>query len=271
MSSFSGWPDSTAGQVADKLTIETPEQTPLEFPLAGIGSRFLALAIDTLIQFAAMFVLVPVTLMATLGTESIFRGGWSWPAAIAILIWFCIYYGYFALFEAVWNGQTPGKRIVHLRVIQESGRPVTPYQAFARNLLRIVDQIPTFYAVGILTALLSRQSKRLGDYVAGTVVVHEKPLETAQAGWENWEKPASARYNASRLGTEEIQLLETFLQRRSFLSVEVRAQMSRQIADRLAQKLGVAPEERRSPTLPGGDEAFLEALLQERRSLAGYR
>jgi len=270
VSSSSGLPDSIADQALDKLTIETPEQTPLEFPLAGIGSRFLALAVDTLIQFAGMSVLGFVALMVMAGAESAFRGAWTWPAAIAVLLWFCIYFGYFAIFEALWNGQTPGKRVMHLRVIQESGRPITVYQALARNLLRSVDQIPAFYAVGILTVLLSRQSKRLGDYVAGTVVVHEKPLEAAQE-WAAAEKPGPERFNAAGLGAVEIQLLETFLERRVYLSNEVRAQMAQQITDRLGQQLGIPAEERRAPGLPGGDEAFLEALLQQRRNLASYR
>src|SRR5712692_3601988 len=267
MSSSDRLPD----QLTDKLTIETPEQTPLEFPLAGIGSRFLALAFDTLIQFAAISLLGIVSLLLAPSIGKSWQAGGMWAMAIVGFLVFSLYFGYFGVFEAVWNGQTPGKRFTRLRVIQSSGRPVTVYQAVARNLLRIVDQLPGFYAVGILAALLNRQNKRLGDYVAGTVVVHEKALTEVQPEWGSSETAAVAHYNAKRLGAEELQLIETFLQRRSHLSVEVRTQMARQIAERLAQKLRIPPEQRRGPVLPGGDEAFLEALAQERRGTAGYR
>ncbi len=260
MSSSDRLPD----QLTDKLTIETPEQTPLEFPLAGIGSRFLALAFDTLIQFAAIFLLGIVSLLLASSIGKSWQAGGMWAMAAGWLLVFSLYFGYFAVFEAVWNGQTPGKRFTRLRVIQSSGRPVTVYQAVARNLLRIVDQLPGFYAVGILAALLNRQNKRLGDYVAGTVVVHEKALTEVQPEWGSPGKSGVARYNAARLSTDDLQLVETFLQRRSHLSADVRAQMAQQIAERLAQKLAVTPTER-----PGA-EAFLEALAEERRASAGY-
>ena len=264
---------SSSDPLVDKLTIETPEQTALEFPLAGIGSRFLALALDTLIQFAALLLLLFVVVALTLlsGQEAFWQGGRTWALAVAILLWFALYYGYFAVFEAVWNGQTPGKRFTRLRVIQESGRPINVYQAMARNLLRIVDQLPGIYGVAIVACLLNRQNKRLGDYVAGTVVVHEKPLAESRPQWEAPQNPSAARFNAVRLAAEDLQLIEAFLERRGHLASEVRAQMALRIADRAAQKLSIPLEERRAPALPGGDEAFLELLAQERRNAAGYR
>ena len=92
-------------------------------------------------------------------------------------------FGYFAMFEAFWNGQTPGKRWTHLRVIKDSGRPINAYDAILRNLLRIVDNLPTLYAIGIVTMLISKENKRVGDYAAGTVVVHEKPLQGVSSIW----------------------------------------------------------------------------------------
>jgi uncharacterized RDD family membrane protein YckC len=261
-------PDQMPGQW-DKLTIDTPEQTSLEFPLAGIGSRFLALALDTLIQSAAFVLLFIVAAMVRASLAAFWRGGSVWAADALWLVFFCLYFGYFAVFEALWNGQTPGKRLTRLRVIHESGRPINVYQVIARNLLRIVDQLPFFYAVGIVSALLSRQNKRLGDHVAGTVVVHEKPFAEVQPEWGSTEKAAAAPYGARRLGAEEVQLIDAFLQRRAHLSPDVRSHMAQQIAERVAQKLAVPLEQRRGPILPGGDEAFLEAVAQERR--AGYR
>ncbi len=161
---------------ADKLTIQTPEQTSLEFPLAGIGSRFLALAIDYLLQGAGYLVLVVIAI-AAFSLSAFAQRASLWTMAALVFVFFSVQLGYFAIFETVWNGQTPGKRWTHLRVIKDSGRPISAYDAILRNLLRIVDVLPSLYATGLITMLISGENKRIGDYAAGTVVVHEKPLE----------------------------------------------------------------------------------------------
>jgi len=182
--------DPAAGE---KLIIETPEQTAIEFPLAGIGSRFLAVLIDSLIQIAVLIILGLILVGVGFGFRSAgFAGSPTagvWIVAILIFIYFLLMYGYFILFESIWNGQTPGKRLTHIRVIKDSGQPITAIDAVGRNLLRLVDQLPFAYGFGVLCAWISPQSKRLGDYVAGTVVVHEKPFETVAP---QWTAPAQA-------------------------------------------------------------------------------
>jgi uncharacterized RDD family membrane protein YckC len=226
----------------DQLTIETPEQTALEFPLAGLGSRFLALAIDTLIQGAAALALFLTAvsffpLLRLLGSIS------QWVGALLILGGFLIYSAYFAFFEAIWNGQTPGKRLIQLRVMKDDGRPIGAYDAITRNLVRIIDQLPGIYAVGIVTILFSRQSKRLGDHVAGTVVVHEKTLRESRPFAATAAAPGPGpALDVSHITLEEFQLLEAFLQRRESLETSVRRAMAIQIISRLAPKLGVEPE-----------------------------
>jgi uncharacterized RDD family membrane protein YckC len=217
----------------DKLTIETPEQTALEYSLAGIGSRFLALAADTAIQITlllacAVAALTAIPLARLIGMFS------QWAIAGLIVGGFLIYEAYFAFFEAVWNGQTPGKRLAHLRVMKDDGRPIAAYDAIARNLLRI-------YAVGIVVMLFSRQSKRLGDHVAGTVVVHEKALESLRpfsASSPDPERPI----DVSEFTLGEFQLIETFLQRRESLEPEARRRMAMEISMRLAPKAGSSPQ-----------------------------
>jgi uncharacterized RDD family membrane protein YckC len=250
--------------VPDKLTIETPEQIPLEFSLAGVGSRFLALAVDTLVQFIVALVLLVVSLLVSSAQAWVWPKGLTWTAAVVLFALFSLYYGYFAFFESIWNGQTPGKRHCRLRVIKDSGRPITVHDAISRNLLRIIDQLPGVYAVGIVSAVISRQNKRLGDYVAGTVVVHEKPFEEAEPGWEETATDAPL-YNAGRLSVEEFQLIEAFLARRFQLDPAVRHQTARQIYERIAPKLEIRPED--NPGL----EKVLEAVVRERRRLARYR
>jgi uncharacterized RDD family membrane protein YckC len=244
----------------DQLSIETPEQVALEFPLAGVGSRFLALAVDMLLQLAiAVSVLGAVAgawgLLDRTGT----RGG-PWFLAILVVAAFLLFYGYFAAFEAFWHGQTPGKRLIGLRVLSVSGRPARIDEAILRNLVRVVDQLPGVYAIGILTMLISSRNQRLGDLAAGTVVVHETLLSAPQMV----VVPTSTGVGWTGGGLSEAELLlaETFLQRRHELEPAVRSTHAQAIADRLRARLGPA-----APPLE--PEALIEALHARARTRGG--
>jgi uncharacterized RDD family membrane protein YckC len=240
----------------DQLSIETPEQVALEFPLAGVGSRFLALSLDMLLQ-----VTIAVAVMAAVsGTWSLIgsrSGGGPWYVAILIIAAFLLFYGYFAAFEAFWHGQTPGKRLIGLRVLSVTGRPARVEEAILRNLLRVVDQLPGVYAIGILTMLISSRNQRLGDLAAGTVVVHEKalsvPVLTVAA------PPPGGWSGAAVLTDAELLLAETFLQRRHELAPAIRETHARAIADRLRARLGPA-----APPLE--PEPLIEALHARART-----
>ena len=251
---------SRAMRASEKLIIETPELIPLEFPLAGTGSRLLAMVFDTLIQGAAsLAIMIPTGLL--MGASSLWEEGSHWALAIVIVLLFLIQYAYFAGFETVWDGQTPGKRRLGIRVIKESGRPINGYDALARNLIRIVDQIPGVYAVGLVSVLLSSQNKRLGDYVAGTVVVHERPVAETPSGWSERGPAAEIKISPAKLATltaPEYDLVEAFLARRSELGEEVRWRMAGAILDRLAERLDLT-------AAPSADrERILEAIARER-------
>jgi uncharacterized RDD family membrane protein YckC len=246
----------------DKLTIETPEQIPLEFPLAGIGSRFLAIALDTLLQVLGFLMVVFVAEILLPTAARFTPRAWTWAAAIFFLCVFVLYSGYYALFEIFWNGQTPGKRLVRLRVISDSGRPVTVYEAVVRNLLRIVDQFPGLYVVGIISVFLTARNKRLGDIVAGTVVVHEKAMQETQPDLAA-ATVSTAPSQGLQISAEELELIERFLQRRYDLSPEVRRQSAEQIAARLRARLGVAQDGVSS-------EDYLESLARQKRDGASF-
>jgi uncharacterized RDD family membrane protein YckC len=249
----------------DNLIIDTPEQTSLEFPLAGIGSRFLAMAADTAIQ-AAVGLLIFFAVLITLPGLTLFgMAGAQWVLALVIIAGFLLYSAYFAFFEIVWNGQTPGKRYAQLRVMKDDGRPISPYDAIARNLLRIVDSMPGFYGVGVLSVLFSKQSKRLGDFVAGTVVVHETALEGVRPFAETRVDESLPAFDASSITVDELRLIETFIQRRDSLDPGLRGNMALQIADKIGEKLQVKvygwPR----------TENFLEAVLQQCRERDQFR
>jgi uncharacterized RDD family membrane protein YckC len=223
----------------DQLRIDTPEQIALELPLAGIGSRFLALAIDTLIQ-TAFYLITAFLFIFTMPVGSSvlsFLPRLLGPA-LAIFILFAIYWGYFAIFEIVWKGQTPGKRYAGIRVIKESGRPINAFEAIGRNLMRAVDGLPGIYGVGLVCMMCNRQSRRLGDFVAGTVVVHEKPTEDVRPSWNTSAQGVTAAPALTQVTAEELVLIETYLHRRWDLDKYVRLNTAIQIADRIKAKTG---------------------------------
>jgi uncharacterized RDD family membrane protein YckC len=238
----------------ENLIIDTPEQIALEFPLAGIGSRFLAIAFDSVLQLGALLLLVGLGLAARRFAAVSVRAIGPWALAALTAGLFLVYNGYFAIFESLWNGQTPGKRMVGLRVIDVSGRPVTVYGAIIRNLIRIVDQIPGIYAIAILSVLITRRQQRLGDLAAGTVVVHER-LEAIVPVLDR--VPAATSHGARKLTAEEAVLVEGFLRRRADLDSWVRLRTAERIASRMIERLGLTGVE--------PDERLLEELAAEYR------
>ena len=273
----------------DQLSIETPELVGIELPLAGIGSRCVALLVDSLVQgFSVMFVFfLGILLMSALPRLSPVKptAGSSdpakWALALVILTPFLLQWGYFTLFEAFWNGQTPGKRWLHLRVIQQSGRPIGLFESMGRNLIRIIDMVPGFYLVGGVCIFATRRQQRLGDMVAGTLVVHSVPVETPMlpegtrtftaAALERPLPPALAKTMdlpadaVARLSRVDLQLLENFLARRLDLPLDVRASLGERLARRMAEKtlLEVAAGT--------SHETFLEALVSGSREVGGIR
>ena len=249
----------------DKLTIDTPEQIAIEFPLAGIGSRFLAVALDTIIQIVAYIVLALLA-GSFFGRElaRVWRAAWNWSQAVFILVLFCLYWGYYAIFETIWHGQTPGKRLAGIRVIKDTGRPVAVFEAVGRNLVRVIDQIPGVYAVGCITMFLNKKSKRLGDFVAGTVVVHEKKEDAPEPFFNLQPGARMPAYEVSKLSLADLELIETFLARRLDIPREVRVATARRITERITQKLGCERQQ-------SDDEDFLELVAKQRRDSLLYR
>lgn len=247
-------------ETEETLIIETPERVPLEFALASIGNRFLAVAIDHFIQYFTIFVVAWLVISlagvnlydADSKASELFQEMPKWTLAILIVVVFLIFAGYFIVFEWLWNGQTPGKRLLKLRVIREDGRPITFWEALARNLLRIFDAVPGLvlpvYSVGLITIFASARDQRIGDVFAGTVVVRERLDEAptfaetfsnpiSDAALRRVQKPALFQANISSITENEIEVAENFLRRRWDLTDRQRLWMAWRVALPIMYKL----------------------------------
>jgi len=241
-------------ETEETLIIETPERVQLAFALASIGNRFLAVVVDHFIQFLTIFMVAYFFLsisgaddaiLKSEGVATIFQEMSKWTIAIMIIILFLLFTGYFIFFEWIWNGQTPGKRLMKLRVIREDGRPITFWESLARNLLRLFDSFPgtviPIYSVGLITIFLSNRDQRIGDFFAGTVVVRERLDEaptfaetfsnpTSDAAFRRVQKQTPFTAELKSVTDQEIEVVETFLRRRWDLTERQRIWMAWRVA-----------------------------------------
>jgi uncharacterized RDD family membrane protein YckC len=252
----------------DRYTIDTPENIEFAYAVSGIGSRFLGAIIDTIflviLQLAlggVVFAVLEALSDTTGAFESVLIGIW-------IVLSFILLWSYYILFEMLWNGQSPGKRAVGLRVMREGGRPITFVASAIRNLIRLIDFLPGFYGIGVLVMFIDRRARRLGDLAAGTIVVKEQRAVTLESLATRAEplnlppRPADAPDtpllpNLQLLTDDDYNLVQSFLRRRSELGPDSRARLGSQLADTLRNRLGLPNE--------GNPELFLEHLVREYR------
>lgn len=275
-----------------ELIVRTPENVEITHSLAGIGSRFIALLIDHLIQLTLLLLLLFGIFFLIGGFQDWLSGldeianlsGWAYAALF--LGYFLLFWGYFIYFETAWNGQTPGKRLMHIRVVKDNGSPVDFFSAAIRNIVRIIDALPSGYTIGVISMFFSSSYKRLGDYAAGTVVVKEyrdEPGSTSKVqsstselsedpalnlepetlnsyGQEGPETiPGVSIAGVSRVTREEYDAARRFLDRRGDLPKEVSDSFARRIAEPILARLDMAPDDPDSYPY----DLFLEILVRD--------
>lgn len=270
----------------ETVFISTPDHVSLEFELAGPGSRFSAYVIDFILSALLIVVIVFIFFftgglfaLRSLITSSQSNASWgvSWISAILVLIIFLINWGYYVFFEWLWQGSTPGKKRVGIRVIRQDGLPIGLREAALRNLVRAADMLPPpCYFLGGMVMYFDRLGRRLGDMVAGTYVVVEKFALADQgasgAAWATRVEQGRSRQALTlpggTLSAQQVGLIEQFLARRHELSTERRALLVWQIAEPLASMLG---EDRDSLARSSDRTQRCEQLLLQVLDLAQTR
>lgn len=250
--------DRPTGFLDQAYSVDTPENVTFAHEVAGIGNRFIAALIDSIFISLALFLLNIILFvgLAVVGSNLPEQAldpdtpGWIEGFLIAIyaLVNFLIFWGYYIFFEYVWNGQTPGKRVVKIRVLRMDGNPVGFMEVVIRNLVRIVDFLPSGYGVGLVVMFVNGQSRRLGDFAAGTFVVRERadvPLSglvnpSAGAVGEVVDEQLLLRFvHIRRLTPQDDELIREVLQRHRSSSVSENTAL--RLAESIATKLEVTP------------------------------
>src|SRR5699024_982725 len=230
----------------ERVDIKTPEYVSLQFQTAGLGSRAIAMIIDQFIlSVVNIFIFIALFLIA----DKMFTGDSLWPLAIVIILIFFINWGYFFISESFFGGKTIGKHVTGIRVIQENGHGLTILSSFIRNLLRMIDMLPSGYFIGIMFVFFHSKHKRLGDITAGTIVVHERSAKrkkkpTAlekeiQARGLTADSLAIAEWGLNAIGTKEWHLIKTYCLRLPDLQSAERKQLTEQVASIIFPKIGL--------------------------------
>ncbi|MCW5824606.1 MAG: RDD family protein [Cyanobacteria bacterium TGS_CYA1] len=251
-------------------SISTPENVDLHLELAGLGNRILAALIDQIIAGLTMLAFLIVMLLICMGIDKmglpteLKSKVFVYIGMFAIFVLFVINTGYNIIFEGLWQGQTPGKHLTHIRVVEANGQPVGWPSVFIRNLIRMIDTGLAF--IGLLIMLIDKHERRLGDMAAGTIVIRERTQDLSQDKIELETSPKPDQLmDIGRLSPQDYELLLQFLRRRKKLAVEYRPKLATQLESYLRDKLDRKMQS--DETLKAKPEEFLEivyASYQER-------
>lgn len=243
-----------------------------DYVLAGIGSRTAAFLLDTAIRWFLVLAILAVVGLFYKFLPALDVSTWvkdlsgTWLVALAVLAYGLVDLGYFLFFEALWSGQTPGKRRQRLRVIRINGQPIGWLESSIRNILRAVDLVAGFYPVGIVVVFLSRTNQRIGDYAAGTVVIVEHkrsvPEGRHQSRTAELLTHPEIEWYVSRLKPAQYQVLRSFLERRDQMEQGPRHELARLLCHQLFKQMS------KSTRMSISYESFIEgivALYEKRR------
>jgi uncharacterized RDD family membrane protein YckC len=227
------------GMISEALPIETPEGITFTYELASLSDRGKAFVVDLLIRVAVV-VVVGVLFMVFLG-PALLAGVGIW-----LIIAFLVEWGYYVLFEMIWDGQSPGKRLFELRVVKTAGHPIGFYESALRNLLRAADIVPLTYATGVLSVLCTRRFQRLGDLAADTIVVHERKAWFGPQTPRGGDVLPQPDLRGVALSNRERRLLQEFVMRKDRLHPDRREELAEILARAYSRRYNLPAE--RSPS-----------------------
>ena len=224
---------------ARKTELELPEEIDLQLEVANVGSRTLAILVDLALGGLVLFLVYSLTFLIARDTTTdwLTHLGSNALTTVLLLLIFGFQWGYFNLFEWMWNGQTPGKRLLHLRVIKVDGTPVSWIDILLRNLSRPIDTLGPMGLIGLVMIFTSRKAQRLGDLMARTLVIHETTIDWSIfdqiESFQDSTGSSSATAVAIRLGPAQWELLHRYLNRRETLQPEVRQRLATSLVENL--------------------------------------
>ena len=220
----------------NQINLQTPESVELEFTLAGIGNRSFALIIDYIVFGLAILLVWIIGFFLAFQLVGLEERLAQWIWAIQLMTVFAIYTGYFVILETLWQGQTPGKKWTKIRVIRDNGKPERLPQAILRALLRPVDDL---LFIGVFLIIFLPQEKRLGDLVAGTLVIQEETSKYALVDFSAEAEVLAIRLQIegeiANLLPEDFATIRDFLQRRKNMMLEYQHQLSRKLAQQVKE------------------------------------
>jgi uncharacterized RDD family membrane protein YckC len=237
--------------------VETPEHVRFHHQLAGPARRALAYFIDLVVRALIAGVLLVIFLIAGIASGDELLG---LSKGVMAIVFFALEWGYFVLFETIWSGRSPGKKVLHLRVITDTGRPLHYLDSILRNLLRAADLLPNLYALGLTVMGRDRKFRRLGDLVAGTIVVVE---ERHDVGESLHIHPVPSPFELAALpqrvplSGDELEALEIYLRRVPRLHSARATELAEIVAPVFAKRVGVR--------FRGDARRFLEVLYHRAR------
>src|ERR1700761_9342914 len=222
---------------ARRTELELPEEIDLQVELASGGSRTLAILVDLSLCGLVLFIVYALSMLLGRNMVDDWLTKFSANAfkTVLMLLIFGFQWGYFNFFEWLWNGQTPGKRLLNLRVIKVDGSPVSAVDVMLRNLSRPIDTLGPMGLIGLLMIFVSRKAQRLGDLMARTLVIHETKIDWSMfdqleqaAVMPEGSPPAAPRV---RLTSAQWELLHRYLNRREQLQPDARARLAKSLYD----------------------------------------
>ncbi len=212
------------------IKITTPENIEVEYRLAGLGSRAAAALVDMLIQFVVIGAIALVVVLSGFTSSEFYQEYEGWIIGTTLILIFVITYGYFIIFELTMNGKTLGKKLFHIRTIRNNGQPITAKHSIIRNLFKTIIDI---YGIGIVLMFFTKQHKRIGDFLASTVVITEEQKEIPIFLELNNDRETSYKYSITQ---QEYELLKDYFNRKNLLdeaSIEIKNNLAQYFISKL--------------------------------------